>query len=77
MGQFPIEHIATGSLPWAAVCLDLLGPMVVKAMVNKHVRMKVWLLLMICQVTGAIHLEVMHNYSTMAFLLQMSKSTRK
>ena len=59
-----------GSPPWAAVCLDLLGPLTVKAMVNKRSCMKVWPLLLVCQVSSAMHLEVMHNYSTVTFLLQ-------
>ena len=59
-----------GNLPWAAVCLDLLGPLTVKAMVNKKSWMKVWPLLLVCQVSSAVHLEVMHDYSTVTFLLQ-------
>ena len=26
MGQLPIERVATGSLLWAVICLDFLGP---------------------------------------------------
>ena len=70
MGQLPIERMATRSLPWAAICLDLLSPVMVKAMVNKRSHMKAWPLLMVCQVTGTIHLEVMHDYTISTFLLQ-------
>ena len=70
MGQLLEERVMIGSLPWTAVCLDLLGLVTVKAMVNKRSWMKVWPLLLMCQMSGAIHLEVMHDYSTVAFLLQ-------
>ena len=70
MGQLPLESTVFRRLPWAIICLDLLGLITVKAMVSKRSRMKAWPLLMVCQVTGTIHLEVMHDYSTNAFLLQ-------
>ena len=52
------------------VCLDLLGPTLVKGIVNKRSTMKVWPLIFVYQATGAIHLSVMHDYGTQAFLLQ-------
>ena len=35
MGNLPTERISPGTPPFTAVCLDLLGPVLVKAMVNK------------------------------------------
>ena len=35
--------------------------------------MKVWPLLFVCQVTVAVHCEVMHSYGMPAFLLQWSR----
>ena len=35
--------------------------------------MKVWPIIFVCQSTGAVHAEVMHDYGTKAFLLQWSK----
>ena len=70
MGQLPLERTAFRSLPWPVIFLDLLSPTTVKAMVSKRSRMKVWPLLMVCQVTGTIHMDVMHDYSTTTFLLQ-------
>ena len=70
MGQLPIERVAFGSPPFSAVCLDLLGPVLVKGMVNKRAQMKVWPIIFVCQATGAVHVNVMHNYGTDAFLLQ-------
>ena len=69
MGDFPLERCVPGNPPFTAICLDLLGPVMVKGVVNKRAEMKVWPLLFVCQVTGALHLEVMHNYSTEALLL--------
>ena len=70
MWALPKERCLPGAKPFSAVCLDLLGPVVVKAMVNKRSHMKVWPLLFMCQATGAMHLEVMHDYRTEALLLQ-------
>ena len=70
MGQLPLERIQPGCPPFNNIGLDLLGPMKVKAMTNKRAQMKVWPIIFVCQATGAIHLEVMHDYGTEAFLLQ-------
>ena len=35
--------------------------------------MKVWPLLFVCQATGAMHLEVMHDYGTEALQLQWDR----
>ena len=72
MGQLPLERIQPGSPPFSNICLDLLGPIKVKAMVNKRATMKVWPIIFVCQATGATHYEVMHDYGTEAFLLQWS-----
>ena len=48
MGQLPVERVAFGTPPFSAVCLDLLGPVLVKGVVNKRAQMKVWPLLFIC-----------------------------
>ena len=73
MGALPPERCHPGVKPFSAICLDLLGPVVVKAMVNKRSHMKVWPLLFVCQATGAMHLEVMHDYGTEALLLQWDR----
>ena len=73
MGALPEERCELGAKPFAAICLDLLGPILVKAMSNKRANMKVWPILFVCQATGAMHMEVMHNYGTDALLLQWSR----
>ena len=47
-----------------------LGPMEIKAIVNKRAHMKVWPLLLVCQSTRAVHMQVCHDSSTQGFLLQ-------
>ena len=73
MGALPEERCQLGAKLFSAICLDLLGPIVVKAMNNKRANMKVWPILFVCQATGAMHMEVMRNYGTDALLLQWSR----
>ena len=75
MGALPVERLSVGSRPFQSVCLDLLGPTLVRAMTNKRATMKVWPIIFVCQTTGAVHAEVMHDYGTQAFLLQWSRFT--
>ena len=69
-GDLSPERVSVGSKSFTWICLDFLGPTVVKAMVNKRATMKVWPLLFVCQSTGAVHLQVAHGYGTVPFLLQ-------
>ena len=75
MGDLPKERCELGAKPFAAICLDLLGPITVKAMANKRAHMKAWPILFVCQATGALHMELMHNYGTEALLLQWARFT--
>ena len=75
MGALPVERLSFESRPFQSVCLDLLGPTMVRAMTNKRATMKVWPIIFVCQSTGAVHCEVMHDYGTQAFLLQWNKFT--
>ena len=70
MGDVVPERLQPGVKPFTHIALDLLGPVWVKAMNNSRTKLKVWPVLFMCQSTGALHLEVMHNYGTEAFLLQ-------
>ena len=70
MGDLPAERVHPGTRPFSAVCLDFLGPTYVKSMVNKRTTMKAWPIIMVCQATGAVHVQLSHNYGTQAFLLQ-------
>ena len=73
MGDLPIERCTPDVKPFTWICLDFLGPILVKAMVNKRAYMKVWPLIFVCQATTAVHLEVAHDYGTDAFLLQFHR----
>ena len=75
MGDLPGERVSTCCPPWTYIALDLMGPMLVKSMVNSRAKMKVWPLAIVCQSTGAVHVQVMHNYGAEAFLLQFSHFT--
>ena len=57
MGNLPEERIAVGTI-------------LVRSMVNKRAHMKVWPILFVCQSTGALHIQVAHDYGKAAFLLQ-------
>ena len=62
MGALPDERLNFGSKPFHSICLDLLGPVMVKSMLKKRASMKVWPLLFVCQSTGVVHCELMHKY---------------
>ena len=69
MGDLPEEKFFRGK-PWTNVCLDLAGPIEVRAMNNARSKLKTWSLLITCLNTGALAIHVMHQYSTSAFLIQ-------
>ena len=77
MGDLPAERVAVGSKPFTYVCLDFMGPVDCKSMVNSRAHMKVYPLLIVCQSTGALHTEVAHKYSTSAFLLAWDHFTSR
>ena len=75
MGDLPEERLDVGGKPFTFISLDLMGPVFVKAMVNKRTQMKVYPMVLVCQATGALHTEVVHAYSTAAFLLAFDHYT--
>ena len=75
MGDLPPERADVNTPPWTYICLDLMGPVLVKSMVNKRASMKVWPLVFVCQATGATAVLLMHDYGTEAFLLQYEHFT--
>ena len=48
MGDLPEVRVNVGSPPFYCICLDFLGPMEIKAMMNRRAHMKVWPLLLVC-----------------------------
>ena len=75
MGDLPIERVGLELPPWTHVCLDLMAPISVKAMVNSRATMKCWPIVVVCMQTGATHIMLSHNYGTEAFMLQWSGFT--
>ena len=70
IGDLGEERLQVGTKPFTHVALDLTGPILTKAMGNSRAKIKVWPLVIVCQSTGAMHIAVMHNYGTKAFLTQ-------
>ena len=66
------HQLRVPSPPFTNIGIDLLGPIVVKAMVNKGARMKVWVVLFVCLNIKAISMELVPGYSTNDFLLAFS-----
>ena len=58
------EAAAMGSMVWATTHVDMFGPYKVKSMVNCRAKMKVWPVLMVSEVAGAIHTELLAGPST-------------
>ena len=44
--------------PFTNIGIDLLGPLVVKSMVNKRATMKVWVVLFVCLTVKAVSIEL-------------------
>ena len=70
VGQLPEDRIEIGCLPFSYISLDLLGPVKVKGIVNKRSQMGCYPLLFVCQLTGAMHVKLMVDYSMAVFLVQ-------
>ena len=58
MENLPEERVSPSTPPFAAVCIDLLGPVIFETIVNKRATMKAWSALMVCQGTIAMHIQL-------------------
>ena len=56
--------------PWTNVCIDLARHIGVRVINNARSKLKTNPLLIACLNTGALAIQLMHEYSTSAFLLQ-------
>ena len=54
--------------PFEIIGLDYFGPVLVKLEDNTHIKIKKWVCLFTCLATRNIHLEVVHDMSTVNFL---------
>ena len=75
LGFLPEERTQVFSPPFKATALDFLGPYWVKGWPNPRSRLKVWPVVMGCLNTGALHLELAHNYGTDALLTALESFT--
>ena len=60
MGDLPQERDNGCAKTFTAICLNLMGPVTVKSMVNKGATNKVWPIGFMCQVSGAMCIDVAH-----------------
>lgn len=72
MGSYLEERINRATRLFTNICIDLLGPTMVKAMTDKQAHMKVWPIFFVCQATGALHTQLAHDYRSKAFSLQLN-----
>ena len=56
------------SPPFFSTAVDLFGPLEIRDTVKRRVRKKVWGVVFVCTVIGAVHLEVSEDYSTDSFI---------
>jgi len=67
MGQLPQQRVNV-SPPFAVTGVDFTGPLIVRSGVRQIVGTKAWISLFVCFSTRAIHLEVVENLSSSAFV---------
>ena len=67
MGNVPKERLVN-PIAWGHIELDLFGPMVCKSDVNKRSTKKVWAMLIIDVNSGAIHCDLVLDYSSQEVL---------
>lgn len=68
MGQLPPERVIP-SRPFSHSGVDYAGPLVLKTWKGRGYRTyKAYIALFVCQVTSAVHLELVTDYSTDAFI---------
>ncbi|CAL1672294.1 unnamed protein product [Lasius platythorax] len=77
MGQLPVERV-TPSRPFLHAGVDYAGPFLLKNWKGKNSRTyKSYIALFVCQATSAIHLELVTDYSTEAFIAAFKRFTAR
>ena len=69
LGDLQPERLSAGLPPWTYVALDIGAPISVRGMVNKRSQMKCWPLLIVCMLTGCVHISLMTGYGAKHFLM--------
>lgn len=77
MDQLPFEKI-TPSRPFLHAVIDYAGPFLLKNWKGKNsCKYKAYIALFVCQATSAIHLELVTDYSTEAFITAFKRFTAR
>ena len=53
--------------------VDLCGPFSAYSPANKRATLKIWIVVFVCTVTGAIDCRIMENYDTQSFILAFTR----
>lgn len=72
LGQFPDERLLN-PIAWGYVQLDLFGPYSCRGDVNPHTTKKTWGMIIVDCNAGAVHLDIVQDYSTHAVLLTLRR----
>ncbi|XP_071581890.1 uncharacterized protein [Temnothorax nylanderi] len=77
MGQLPTERI-TPSRPFFHSGIDYAGPFYIKTWRGKNARTyKGWVALFVCEATSAVHIELVTDYTTDAFMAAYKRFTSR
>ncbi|XP_011861147.1 PREDICTED: uncharacterized protein LOC105558193 [Vollenhovia emeryi] len=77
MGQLPIERV-TPSRPFLHTGIDYAGPLILKTSRGKNAKSyKAYISLFVCQVTSAVHLELVTDYTTDGFIAAYKRFTSR
>lgn len=74
MGQLPEERLMP-SPPWHSTAIDLFGPFKIRDQVKERTIGKCYGVLFNCMSTRAVHIDLVDDYSTEAFLLALRRFT--
>ena len=67
MSELPLERIEPAA-PFEFTALDLFGPYVVRDIVKRKTKMKVWGVVFSCMASRAVHADIVEDLSTEGFL---------
>lgn len=77
MGQLPVERV-TPSRPFLHSGIDYAGPFLLKTWKGKNARKyKAYIVLFVCHATSAVHLEIVTDYTTEAFVAAYKRFTAR
>ena len=72
MGEFA-EDILKGPVAWGVCQMDIAGPYRCRGDVNPRTTKKTWVLVIVDVNSGAVHLDILQDYSAAAVLLSMRR----